>query len=163
LETIDEFVEFVKNQAEFHGRMAAKHADNPKRQKLHLETRSNFTDLYEFLTLKFQEAATNRPRLNLAWSELADLPQELIDQLSVSESDKTEHNIMQAVEQSGGVASLDRILVEYYRITGDVMKRAQMNNRIYRMIQKGMMHSVPSKKGVYSVRELTDEEAAALS
>jgi len=158
---LKEFCDFVKEQAEFHLRMANKHVSDHRRHALHLRTGDTFNELYDYLDSLIQGRA-GRQRLSLSWDELTDLPQELISELSISEADKTEFNVLAVLEKEGGVASLDRILVGYYRLTGEVMKRSQMTNRIYRMTQKGMMYSVPGRKGVYSLEELSDEDAAEL-
>ncbi|MBV2186519.1 MAG: hypothetical protein KUL88_18510 [Rhizobium sp.] len=157
---LNKFVDFVKAQAEFHARMAKKHSAEPRRHDLHSNTSSSFEELHDFLaSLASQQNKKATAKLSLGWDEIADLPEELVAELSISDADRTEFVVLQAIEDVGGIASLDRILVEYYKLTGEVMKRAQMNNRIYRMIQKGMLHAVPGKKGIYSIEPVAEEEA----
>ncbi|MGD8327688.1 MAG: hypothetical protein PVF65_12305, partial [Sphingomonadales bacterium] len=95
--------------------------------------------------------------------EVEGLPEELLTELSLSESDKIDYTILSLVSELGGVATLDRLLVSLYQETKEIFKRATLNARIYRLIQKGLLHSVPGKKGVYSERELSEEEVQRLS
>ncbi len=78
------------------------------------------------------------------------------------ESDRAEFNLVSAVRSLGGVASLDQIIVHLYTTTKEVQKRMPLSQRLYRMTQKELLHSVPGKKGVYSVAPMTEEEAAKL-
>jgi hypothetical protein len=162
METIERYRDFVKGQCEFHRRMANKHASDPRRGRLHMETTDTFKELYEFLDGLIQEKARKPQRLSLSWDELSDLPDELVAELSISDADRAEFNILSVIEDAGGIAALDRILVGYFRHTGEVVRRQQMINRIYRMIQKGLLYSVPGRKGVYSLSEISQEEAAFL-
>lgn len=163
LENIHTFLEFVNEQANFHSRMAEKHASDTRRRDAHTRTSDRFRELEEFLKGLKEEKPTDKKPLMLSWDEVAELPEELLAELSISDADKTEFNVLSVVRDAGGVISLDRLLIGYWQLTGEVMKRAQMTNRIYRMIQKGMLYSVPNRKGVYSIQELSEEEAANLA
>jgi hypothetical protein len=87
-------------------------------------------------------SAVVAPRLALSWEEIDGLPKELLEELSISESDKTEFNISSVITELGGVASLDRLLVALFRQSGEITKRAPLNQRLYRMVQKEMIYSV---------------------
>lgn len=175
MKTLQERIDFVKTQIQFHDKKAAyfergieRFPANKKRMEAHREMASKFTDLWAFLTAVLLDgtAAPHRPaqlRLALTPDEIEGLPQELLDELSISEADKADFAVLSVVDDAGGVLSLDKILIGLYRKTGEVNKRTQVNSRIYRMIQKGSMFPVPGKKGVYSTRELSDEEAENIS
>ena len=157
-----DFLPFVKSQAEFHERQAVRHSATERRRLLHTGTAKTFRELETFLA----DLANKAPKqpvmgsgLSLSWSELQDLPDELVAELSITESDKLDYNIIELIDRHGGTASLDRILVEVYRLTGQVMKRSNLNARIYRMTQKGMIHSVAGKKGVYTTEPPSDQES----
>jgi len=120
---------------------------------------NKFNENPEFLSVR---SAVVAPRLGLSWEEIHGLPQELLEELSISESDKTEFNISSLITELGGVASLDRLLVALFRQTGEITKRAALNQRLYRMVQKELIHSVPGKKGVYSIRPISEEDADKL-
>ena len=102
-----------------------------------------------------QKKSAHNPSAQLSLSlnpmELDDLPDELINELSVSKADKVEYLILTALDKQGGFASLDRLLVAIYKDGGVILKRTVLNNRLYRMASKGLIYSVPDKKGVYSL------------
>jgi hypothetical protein len=66
------------------------------------------------------------------------------------------------IDEAGGVASLDQILVGHFRKTGEVMKRTTLTSRLYRMANKGLIFPLPNKKGVYSTSKFSDHEVAQL-
>ena len=100
---------------------------------------------------------SSQPSLRL--DELEGLPPELVAELSISESDKTEYAIIRIIEDCGGMAAIDRILVNLFRHTGEIHKRNTLTSRLYRMAQKGEIFAVPSKKGFYSTREPEQDES----
>lgn len=159
------YVEFVKSQVAFHEIMADKFKATPKRRDKHLETAIQLKSLLEYVISLEREAVSPPTRqikpiqLGLSFDEIEGLPADLIQELSFSDGDRTDFTIIKVIEAAGGVASLDRILVGYYRDTGEVMKRNTLTSRIYRMGQKGLVFQVPGKKGVYSTEELTEEQA----
>jgi hypothetical protein len=166
-------IDFVKSQGEFQRRQAAKYDKDPRRSAMHIASADKFESLLDALTDLNERSSLNADfmsvppslsasRLNLSWEEIEGLPEELLSELSVSETDKTEFNIRSLITELGGVASLDRLLVALFKKTGEISKRAALNQRLYRMVQKEMIYAVPGKKGVYSVRQMTDEEANSL-
>jgi len=165
-------IEFVKSQLAFHEAQAVKYANEPRRAERHHSTAIRFRALLSDLTEAAQlletlpelrERAGNAPRLTLAWDEIEGLPPEVLAELSISDSDKTEFSVQSAIRELGGVASLDRLIVYLFKTTGEVHKRTPLNQRLYRMSQKDMIFSVPGKKGVYSISPLTEEDAAKLN
>jgi hypothetical protein len=174
MDNLHPHIEFVKSQAEFQRRQAIRFANEPKRNALHLGSAERFESLHSCL-VDLQDKLDKKPtlfddlgdqsnmrRISLSWEEVEGLPPELLEELSVSESDKTEFIIRSLIVELGGVASLDRILVALFRQSGEVTKRAALNQRLYRMVQKEMVYSVNGKKGVYSARPLTEEESEKL-
>ena len=174
MDDVLQHVDFVKGQMEFHLRQADKFIDEPRRATLHTTTAAQFRLLLEGLNALriWQDEHPNwkdvgkverSNRLTLSWDEIEGLPQELLSELSLSDSDRTEFNILSSIRELGGVASLDRLLVHIYRQSGEVMKRLTLNQRLYRMAQKDLIYSVPGKKGVYSIEPLSEDDIAELS
>lgn len=165
MDKLDNFLAFVKSQNEFHSRQAIRLQHDKRRHELHAGTAATFAELYEYLKGSASEKplALKNNTLSLGWSELEDLPPELVAELSITDSDKLDYSIAELIEKSGGVATLDRILVDIYKLTGEILKRQNLNARLYRMIQKGMVFSVPTKKGVYSSTLISVEDAAKLT
>jgi hypothetical protein len=172
--SLTSYVEFVKQQARFHESRAKRKdiASAPERQRLHLETAKKFNSLAADLelgqqaldTVAAQKQEGSSPRqLSLLPEDIKDLPEELLQQLSISEGDRTEFLIFSLVERAGGVLSLDKILIELWKKTGEIHKREKLTSRLYRMTNKGTLFNVSGKKGAYSTRELTEDEIAKLN
>jgi hypothetical protein len=90
-------------------------------------------------------------RLSLNEEDVQGLPQELIKELSLSDGDRTEFAILNILEESNGISTLDRLLIGLYHRTKEIHKRDKLVSRLYRMAQKNLIYSVPQKKGVYSL------------
>jgi len=83
---------------------------------------------------------------------VSDLPKELRDQLSSSYVDELEERILVVLGQYyGGIANLDEILVGLYRAFDEVYERKFVNGKLYRMSKRGMVESVPQRKGIYRI------------
>lgn len=165
---IEKHIEFVNGQMTFHERQAERFSDDLRRSELHRTTADKFRSLLDYLE-KLKNAgetpldkSSGATRLSLSWEEIEGLPDELLAELSISESDKLDFHIVAAVRDLGGIASLDRLLVAIFKSTGEIHKRQNLNARIYRLVQKDMLFSVPGKKGVYSIKPVDDETAATL-
>jgi hypothetical protein len=76
-----------------------------------------------------------------------DLPQELLDELSIAKGDELEDQLVTVINAYGGEASLDQILVGLFRKFGSLQKRRFIQNKLYRM---EMVWSVEGKKGFYT-------------
>lgn len=172
---VTSYIHFVKTQIAFHaskaaffGRSTDKFPTNAKRSEQHQKMVDQFTSLLDYLeNASLQSIAPGHrlvsSKLGLSPEEIEGLPPELLEELSISEADKADFAVLAVVDDAGGVLSLDKMLIALYRKTGEINKRATLNSRIYRMVQKGSMFNVPGRKGIYSTRELTEEEASLLS
>lgn len=79
-----------------------------------------------------------------------DLPQELLDELSVAKTDDLEDQLVTVINAYGGEASLDQILVGLYRKFKVSQKRRFLQNKLYRMT---VVWGVDGKKGIYTTKE----------
>lgn len=171
---IPQHIEFVKSQQTFHERQALRFVDDFRRRDLHAGTVEKFKSLANYLTKLEENLSGGSPigggsvlpggqyRLALTREEVEGLPEELMNELKVSDADKAEFNIIALIDEAGGVTTLDRILVALYRQSGEIVKRANLNARLYRMSQKDLVYGVPGKKGVYSTKPLTEEDIEKL-
>lgn len=164
MEDVDEIIEFVNQQREFHLRQVDRFKGEPRRKELHSSTALKFSRLAEFIG-KLHETSLNRSEsisetdgINLSWGEVQNLPPELMEELSITDSDLLDFKIVSAIDRAGGVASLDRILVSLFEQTGEVHKRIGINNRIYRIIQKGLVFGVEGRKGVYTTSKPKNDD-----
>ena len=167
---IDDLVAFVKEQVQVQDRLAIKYDHEPYRRNRHVNTKNKFAELAEYLEqvknrgLDFGDNSLNRSlsaqkRIQLTFEDLQGLPDELVKELNVTDTDKQEMVIEHIIAQSGGVLSLDKILVELYKRTGEIHKRNTLISRLYRMAQKKMIYNVSGKKGVYSTYEISEPDA----
>ncbi|MGH6985380.1 MAG: hypothetical protein ACRED9_00880 [Caulobacteraceae bacterium] len=166
-----EHISVVKNQLEFHERSAVKFENQRHRAVMHLATAEGLRNLLgdliwlsDFQTAHphWMERKSHPQRLSLTWEEIDGLPPEVLSELSVSDSDRLEFSLVSAIQALGGVTSLDKLIVHLFNETKEIHKRTPLNQRLYRMTQKGMIHSVPGRKGAYSVEPLSDAESAEL-
>lgn len=92
--------------------------------------------------------------------EIRDLPDELLAQLSISESDRKDFLIVEIIETEGGVSSVDRLLIQIYKRTGEIEKRTRLVSRLYRMTNKGFVFPHPQRKGIYGIVPFPGQETA---
>lgn len=165
-------IPFVNEQIAVQGKLASKHAKQEWRANLHKDNANKLTALVadlgeadKLLDAPQDVVATLLPKPNrfvLRPEELENLPEELIAELSATGADKTELAIFRAINNFGGAASLDQVIVDLYKKTSEIVKRTTLTSRLYRMQQKGLVYTVPGRKGIYSTTEVTLEEAAKL-
>lgn len=86
--------------------------------------------------------------------DIKNLPPELLKQLNISDSDRQDFQIIEAIDSVGGIASIDKILIAYYHLTKEIYDRQKLMAKLYRMSVKGMLYSHPHKKGIYSTSEI---------
>lgn len=172
--SIEKFLPFVKEQIEVQTKLAQKFEAQEWRNTLHTASKTKFQELYNSIqetaayVQKIKEEGTKKveiksDQLNLSFDEIEGLPEELVNELSISEADKVEFTIQQLIDENGGVISLDRLLVALYKKTGDIYKRNAITSKLYRMSGKGMVFSVPNKKGVYSTSPVGNDEVEDLA
>ena len=81
--------------------------------------------------------------------DLSDLPPELLEQLS-SRSKKGQTDVLvQIINDRGGRASLDEIIIDLYRKTGEIGVRNLIANRLYRLAKQDLVAAEEGKKGIY--------------
>jgi hypothetical protein len=105
---------------------------------------------------------SGRRKILLSLEDIKDAPKELLEELNLSDTDKQEMLIEAILNDAGGTLSLDKILVELYKRTGQVHKRNVVISRLYRMGNRGLIYSLPGKKGVYSTYEISPQDVKRL-
>jgi len=164
---------FVKEQSAFHKRMAERFGSKSFRANLHRETSEKFDALAADLesadkvldnpSESPKDPEAKRPiQLSLSIEDVQGLPDELVQELSLSDGDKTEFAIVNAIEEAGGIISLDRLLIALYKKTGEIHKRTSLVSRLNRMATKNSIYYVPGKKGAYSTEQLSTEDVAKI-
>ncbi len=161
-------VPFVKDQIQFQERMARKYAGQEYREALHNGAAQRWKDLLVDLesiqqtldefSRQTESLGNIYKKMSLTLEDIEGLPDELIRELNISEADKLEFTITSIIAEAGGILSLDKILVDLYKKTGEIHRRTTTTSRLYRMGQKGLIYSVPNKKGFYSTKPLSDQD-----
>lgn len=155
---LNKHVAFVKDQVKFHRERSEAFSKNNFRKQKHNETAEKFQSLLDYLeSLETNSQIKGDYSLVLTPDDLEGLPQELLNELSISDADRAEFKIMEYIREHGGMMSLDQIMVAHYQATGEIVKRSAMTNRLYRMANKGLIDSVPNKKGVYALKNAQKE------
>ena len=159
---------FVKEQIAFQEKMARRYDTEPWRRDLHLANVSKLIALLNDLEkaetdIAKLEASLARmtptlQSITLTPDDLDGLPDELIRELSISDADKQEFSIVGIINDGGGILSLDKIMIGIFRKTGEVVRRTATISRLYRMAQKGLIYSVPMKKGFYATRPTNEQD-----
>jgi hypothetical protein len=167
-----DYLLFLSEQITFHIKRAEVYEGG--RKKLHLDTADKFKALSEELSRLYAlyaaavdsrseaKSSVSGNQLSLSLEDIEGLPVELVEELSISSTDLTEFAITSLIDEAGGILSLDKILVGLYKETGEIHRRQNMTNRLYRMVAKNMIYSVPNKKGAYATHKLTSEEAETI-
>lgn len=134
-------------------------------ERIVLELQSLIDSMIHDIEQAGQEAPSNRvtpddPLFALLESptaltpdQLRDLPQDLIDQLQISESDKFQWGVVDLISRSyGQTMSIEVLLIALYRTTGKIYERVDLSNRLYRLTRKGVLYTVQGRKGFYTTR-----------
>lgn len=172
--TLEKFIPFVKYQGRRAQSILEKHPEDENLHKTLPGIVKQFRDTAEAMqnaAVELQQLREENERLKkqlsqrqnafkhnvtLTGQDIRDIPSELLSQLNISESDQKEFQLHDIIEEAGGVMSMDKLLVAYYRATGEVLERSKLNQRLYRMTQKGLLFSVPSRKGVYATYQVNE-------
>ncbi|HBO2085475.1 TPA: hypothetical protein L4G76_000048 [Pseudomonas aeruginosa] len=152
--TVPEAIDFLNGMREYQLALAAKHANQPARAKGAEERAQRLKDVMELL----QPAPPRPSQLSLTPDDLRDLPDELLEQLSISKSDYLDFDIVDLINSAGGITTIDHLIIALYRKSGEIHERTKLNSRLYRMTKKGMIKSLEGKKGVYATRDITDAD-----
>ena len=166
---IEKHIAFVNYEIAFQEKMLEKVGGNKNRQLFHTDLRDKLKGLLADIVVADRlldeceeerriAEGSRKSNISLTPEDIEGLPEELIQELSISEADKVEFALAGLIEEAGGVLSMDRILIGIYKKTGEIFKRTAMTSKLYRMSQKGLVFGVPNKKGWYSTRELAEED-----
>jgi hypothetical protein len=150
-----ESLAFVKSQKAYHARQASRQDILPGKAERHEELINAFSDLEDLLA---QRGSRDEPRSTptvipgrLRLGDISDLPPSLKAELNVSEADQAETQILEVIGSFDGFAAVDEILVGLWRKFKVETKRRTLASKLYRMTKKRLIHSVPKRRGFYSL------------
>lgn len=153
--TIAEAINFLKDMRAYQSSVAAKNAHIPGRAA---GAADRAEKLGQVIGLLEPSSIVKQPSLTLLPSDLKDLPEELLRELSVTSSDFLDFEIVEIIDAAGGIMTLDHLIIALYRNTGDIHERSKLNSRLYRMTKKGMVKSLAGKKGVYATKDIVIDD-----
>ncbi|MGJ5046600.1 hypothetical protein ACQR09_06005 [Bradyrhizobium oligotrophicum] len=171
MDIVTKYGAFVNDQIQLQEKMANKFGSQEWRRDRHLATKEIWKNLLDDLVLLQSrlEDIPEKPKptnvqrnTTLTMEDIEGLPPELMQELSISEADRLEFTIVGLINEAGGIMSLDKLIIGLYKKTGEIHRRSALTSRIYRMIQKKLIFSVPFRKGIYSTQELSDDDVRAL-
>jgi hypothetical protein len=119
---------------------AAAKGGGPKKKKRGTDWRKHAATLENYV--RQQPAEPKGP-------DVADLPPELLKQLSVGLSDPLGAQLIEVFGETGGCANLDQLLIGLYRKFHIVQNRRFLQNRIWRMVRKGQLRKAPDTRGMF--------------
>jgi hypothetical protein len=91
--------------------------------------------------------------------DLSDLPPELLAQLSGRAKKGSSDPLVQIINDRGGTAALDEILIDLYRRTKEIGVRNVISNKLYRLTKQGFVRAIEGKRGVYTTAEQESPDA----
>lgn len=151
--SIAELQEFVKDQLDFYRRQA----DYPglRNKKLNARLVEKFEALDEYFNMLGQNisqeaSASSANYTTITPDDIEGLPQELLDELNLTDSDHAEFDIVNIIKKHGGTMSLDHLLIALYKSTGVVHKRRSLTSKLYRMVNKGLLFNAKDKRATYT-------------
>ena len=130
-------------------RRAATRADDQKVSAANIK----WAELLESVATELTELRQKTKLLLKHLGDLSDLPDELLSELSGLEVDELEDQLVSVIKAYEGEADLNQILVGLYRKFKVVQKRRFIQQKLYRMSQRGLVWTVPGRKGHYSTSE----------
>jgi len=82
---------------------------------------------------------------------IGSIPADLKDEISLTDTDKFEIEVINLINKAKDKRiSLNNLLVALKLTTGIAYSRSILNNRLYRMVKKDILFSVPGRKGLYT-------------
>lgn len=172
MDIVAKYAPFVNDQIELQEKMANRYSNQEWRRDRHLRTQTIFRNLLDDLVITQSKLGDDphqdiKPanvlrNITLSLEDIEGLPPELMAELSISEADKLEFTIVELINEAGILLSLDKIIIGLYKKTGEIHKRSTLTSRLYRMIQKKLIYSVPYRKGIYSTQELSEDDVRGI-
>lgn len=159
MSNIQNHIKFVKSQAEYQSLRASHFTsqNDEVRANAYQNRYQQFLELSQFIEDNCGNSHVSSS-IYVTPQDLIGLPEEVIRELNISESDRHDFFIMNIIEKLGGVASIDKIIIGAYRDSEEILERQKLNARLYRMSSKELVYSHPNRKGVYSLKEIIEEE-----
>lgn len=156
METIAEYIKFLKSRQSFQRRKVRGLAQTkPDAAGKHEETISNYGAVISWLQsceangVVDQKASAEDDLFSLNPLDMKDIPGDLSDELSVTQSDTEDAQLLELLQIADRSLDLNELLIGCYRKYEVKHKRNLLTARIYRLIKRDLVHSVG--KGTYAL------------
>ncbi|WP_157640631.1 hypothetical protein [Burkholderia ubonensis] len=166
---VEKYGPFVKDQIGYQEKQAARAGNRNEEAKAKAAQgraamfRQLLADLSTLESPENLGASHQQDPIRLSPHDLDGLPEELLAELSLNDSDRKDFLIIEIIDDIGGTASLDRILVNLFKRTGEIEKRTKLVSRLYRMASKELIYQHPDKKGVYTTKPIEEQAQGTLT
>lgn len=157
---IEKYGLFIKDQIA-HQERAASHYTEKQDEMRALAYTSRAEKLREMWS-ELQEVAQTylapnaEAQFHLLPHEVEGLPDELIKELGITDSDRKEYLLIELINKLGGITSINKLLVAIYHETQEVEKRQRLVARLYRMQNKGLIYTTSDRKGIYATKPIPE-------
>lgn len=155
-DTLQDKINFVNEQCEYQLARAEHYEKqhDPMRVDAYKKRAKQFQELADFIEKNCSQPSILSSSIYISPDDIKNIPPQLLAQLNISDSEKQDFNIIEAIDSVGGIASIDKILIAYFHKTQEILDRQKLMAKLYRMSNKGIVYSHPSKKGIYSTRPI---------
>ncbi len=106
-------------------------------------------EMLDALVAEVEELRRVTKPVPVSYGDLSDLPPELLKELTGTKVDESEQQLFNIIKAGGKEVELDTILIELFRRYNVIQTRKFLQNKLWRMAQKGIIISVQGRKGVY--------------
>ena len=160
--SITQKIRFLKSRIKFHDRKARGiGGKNPAAASKHKDTANEYQELIELLE-KHPADLENQGKIEDLFSlnplNLQGIPHDLETELSVSQSDVEDAQILELLKLAGRSLDLNELLIGCFRKYEVKHKRNMLTARIHRLIKRNEMHNVG--KGEYALGPAPENNGA---
>jgi hypothetical protein len=156
-------LKFNKSRESYHARQARNLAKtNPTAAEKHKQTSLGIAATIQFIKSAGKTpnslpstAETSDDLFSLNPLNMKDLPDDLSEELNVSQSDKEDAQILELLEIANRALDLNELLIGCFRKYNVKHKRNLLTARLYRLVKRGLVHNVG--KGTYALGPAPDE------
>ena len=130
----------------YHGWALEAESKNDDRGALNHSRRANALNA---VVTELEELRRITKPIPSTYGDLSDIPPELMKELAGIKVDDLEQQLFTIIKSGAGEVQLDSVLIELFRRFKIIQTRKFLQNKLWRMAQKGVIYSVPGRKGVY--------------
>lgn len=167
-EMLEKFIFLVKGQIDYYRDQIDRFPPNnprsrPEQIKMYQRLLSEHEALLAYLEAQPKESANSSigrlsqpldsaaEKASHVSDDLSDLPAELLEQLSGRAKKGPSDILVQIITDRGGSASLDEILIDLYRKTGEIGQRTLVGNKLYRLAKQGLVATTEGRKSIFTL------------